>query len=74
MIAPGNPVPIMEGSKKIHFNYKSHWTLTLGNLFVGWKEASGKHIPASMHTEKLPVEGALGPPKAWREGQCCPSW
>lgn len=64
----------MEGSKKIHFHYKSHWTLTLGDPFVDWKEALGKLIPASVHPEKLPVDGAWGPEKARREGQCCPSW
>lgn len=39
----------MEVGKQIYFNYKSHWTLTLGDPFADLREMSPKLIFASRH-------------------------
>ena len=56
----------MEVSKKIHFSYKSHWTLTLGGPFMDWKETPGKFMAALVDTMKLKTAGggALWPENA----------
>lgn len=57
----------MEVSQKIHFNNKSHWTLTFGDPFADWKEAPGKLIPVLAH-HGTAMKQAVGPENTWSKG------